>query len=163
MEDNQLVTAKVASETLATNTDLPENKLITYGELMTIMNNMEVIPLNLVTALGGGIDACAIFKNFRNDGVGYVGLESNGYVNEYDMQQGRCAWISTLRYDEMDGQNFIIRCESGFSTVDTYVYTSDDGNGAEYYSLSRDSSGNIYEVKLKNPHNSVIFIVEIYS
>ena len=37
MEDNQLVTAKVASETLATNTDLPENKLITYSELLTMI------------------------------------------------------------------------------------------------------------------------------
>lgn len=37
MEDNQLVTAKVASEALAITTDLPENKLITYGELLEMI------------------------------------------------------------------------------------------------------------------------------
>lgn len=162
MEDNQLVTASVAANYIGAATNLPDNKCITNGELKDLFDNMEVIPLRLTKTLAGGSDCNAIFTNFRDTACGYVGIQSNGTLREYDLQESNVTKILSLRYDEMDGQNFTVSIEGGWDGVDVTIFTSDDNGGAEYHSLSRISGQNNRYISLNRTHNSIIMIIDIY-
>lgn len=150
MEDNQLVTAKVAADTLNTSTDIPENKLVTYGELLSMLEEMP--------KLNGYINSSYndIYKALIQKDEYHFLLVQNKALTEAYVRSGYGA--VTLTSDTLGGYTAV----PNVSGNESVIVEHNGKNGVECYRYAPTSNGGFERKKVagrNDPSSSYTYMI----